>query len=113
MAFDFGNNNNVTPLNSNNNFRKSQGFINLYLPTQEGGRRKLGSIGLKMDKPAEKQLLEFLMADPSRIGQLLRRLEADFQPAEGNPANGFDLSFDEETEATPEEEIAALEAAIG
>lgn len=37
---------------------KAQGFINLYLPAKDGGkRRKLGAIPLKDSKPAEKLLM--------------------------------------------------------
>lgn len=76
---------------TNNDQWKAQGFLNLYLPSRDGGRRKLGSIPLKQAKPAEAQLLEWLNEDPSRIGQLLAKLELDYQPAEGRASSGFDL----------------------
>jgi hypothetical protein len=83
---------------------KSQAFINIYLPTKEGKRRKLGSIGLKVSRPAEKQLIDYLAEDPSRIGQLLARAEVDFQLAEGSEETAFDLSAGQPADTSAAEE---------
>jgi len=72
---------------------KADGFINLYLPSANGAkRRKLGAIPLKGSKPSEKELLAYLNEDPTRVANILSKLVMEYQsvtPAEGT---GFDLS---------------------
>lgn len=86
----FNQNSNVAPITQDENW-KSQAFINFYLPSKEGGRRKLGSIGLKTSKPAEAGLIEWLQEDPSRVAVVAEKLEIDFQMADGDATKGFDL----------------------
>ena len=71
---------------------KAQGFINLYLPGTEGANRKLGAIPLKVSKAAEKQLLDWLKADPTNIDKLVSKLKLTFQEAEpeGKPVFALD-----------------------
>ncbi|WP_289101007.1 hypothetical protein [uncultured Marinobacter sp.] len=80
------------PVNAQNDQWKSDAFINLYVPTRQGGRRKLGSVGLKLSKPMEKQILDFL-ADSGEEGlaQLKERLVLDFQRADGQNGDELDL----------------------
>lgn len=93
MAFNRGN----TARNSNNNAQgqneswKAQGFLNLYLPTANGGRRKLGAIPLKEAKSNERQMLEWLKEDPTRVETILSKLEIEFRTAESDEGSGFDL----------------------
>jgi hypothetical protein len=114
MAFNLNGTteNNSATDRANSNWKKSQGFINIFVPNVGGGRRKLGSIGLKADKPAEAKLLAFLEEDPSRIGLLMARAEFDYQSAEGSEDSGFDLNFgvDESAEADALEQHLAAEA---
>ena len=70
---------------------KAQGFLNLYLPTNNGSRRKLGAIPLKESKVNEKQLLAWLNEDPSRVSQILAKLEIEYQSAASNDENAFAL----------------------
>lgn len=70
---------------------KAQGFINLYLPSKDGKRRKLGSIPLKINKANEKQLLEWLQGDADRIGVLRDKLIVEFQSAQISEEHSFDL----------------------
>lgn len=78
---------------SNNEARwKSDAFLNLYLPSSDGkGRKKLGAIGLKAGKAAEKKLIEWLKADPTRVQAILGKLQLEFQVAQGDDAPGFAL----------------------
>lgn len=78
------------PGQQNDNW-KAQGFLNLYLPSKEGGRKKLGAIPLKESKPTEKTLLAWLNEDPSRVKVILSKLEMEYQSAEASDKNGFDL----------------------
>lgn len=68
---------------------KAQGFINLYLPSENGGRKKLGAIPLKMAKKNERQLLEWLMEDPTRVNRIASQIQMDFQAVD--QGSGFKL----------------------
>lgn len=78
----------ATPQNEN---WKAQGFLNLYLPSKNGGRKKLGAIPLKESRTNEKQLLAWLNEDPSRVQHILSKLEIEFQSALPADSAGFDL----------------------
>lgn len=71
---------------------KAQGFLNFYLPSKDGGKRKkLGAIPLKEAKANEKHLLAWLNEDPTRVAHILAKLEIEFQSAVASDASGFDL----------------------
>ena len=76
---------------TNNESWKAQGFLNFYLPAKNGQRRKLGSIPLKESKVNEKQLLAWLNEDPSRVTQILAKLEIEYQSAAPNDEHAFAL----------------------
>lgn len=91
MAFNSGN----AARNDNqqtNDSWKAQGFLNLYLPAKDGKRMKLGAIPLKQSKPAEKKMLDWLKEDPSRVEQILAKLDIEFKSATPDDAIGFDLT---------------------
>jgi hypothetical protein len=91
MGFNTNTNKNDTAKGENDNW-KAQGFLNLYLPTQDGKRRKLGSIPLKESKESEKHLLAWLNEDPSRVAVIMSKLILEYQAAEQAAGSGFDLS---------------------
>lgn len=68
---------------------KSDAFLNLYLPTNGGSRRKVGSIGLRVTKPFEKDLIERLKADPEAVKRLLAACELEFNLAEPEDDKGM------------------------
>ena len=71
---------------------KAAGFVNLYLPSTDGGKRKkLGAIPLRANKPSEAALLEWLKKDANNVEKLLSKLELDFQSVEASAAIGFAL----------------------
>lgn len=90
MAF---NQSNAQRSNSNqdNPAWKANGFLNLYLPSKDGGRRKLAGIPLKDSKPNEAAMRAWLEEDPSRVSTLLAKLEIEYQPATQAAGAGFDL----------------------
>ena len=90
MAFNRGNavRNDNGPANDS---WKAQGFLNLYLPSKSGGRRKLGAIPLKEANFHEAKLLTWLNEDPSRAEKILEALEIEYRSAEPTEAAGFDL----------------------
>lgn len=64
---------------------KSQGFLNLYLPTQHGNRRKIGTVFLKESRATDKQLLDAFKRDPEgTMKKLMSLLELEFNTAEGS-----------------------------
>jgi hypothetical protein len=82
-----------TPVNTNNDTWKAQGFLNLYLPSKDGGkRRKLGAIPLREAKPSEKLMLDWLTEDPTRVAAIMSKLVIEFQSAQASESTGFDLS---------------------
>lgn len=88
MAF---NNNTAQQSNQRNENWRAQGFINFYLPSRQGGRRKLGAIPLKAAKAGEKQLLDWLTEDPSRVSRIREDLVIEFNLAIPDDQSGFDL----------------------
>ena len=77
--------------NAANENWKAQGFLNFYLPAKNGQRRKLGAIPLKESKANEKRLLAWLNEDPSRVTQILAKLEIEYQSADSNDEHAFAL----------------------
>ena len=87
MAFNVLNNSGST-----SSYEKAGGFINLYLPDAATGKvKKLGAIPLKVSSEAEKGLLDWLNADPSRVQKLLARLTVDYHEVKTGAAAGFKL----------------------
>lgn len=87
MAFNFNQN---TGNNSNESWR-SDAFFNIYLPTANGERRKLGSIGLKNSRKLEAQLIEYLTENPEMAGAVFAQAEIEFRLAESGADDGFVL----------------------
>ena len=88
MAFS---NNATRNTNAADDSWKAQGFINLYLPSKDGKRRKLGAIPLKTNKASEAELLAFLEKDPANMAKVLSSLIAEYQSAEPAAGSGFVL----------------------
>lgn len=91
MAFATASTANQPSADSSSQNWKAQGFLNFYLPAKNGQRRKLGAIPLKEAKVNEKQLLAWLNEDPSRVTQILAKLELEYQSAAQNDEHAFDL----------------------
>lgn len=79
MAFTTGVKRNTAA--AENDSWKAQAFINLYLPTENGGKRKLISIPLKDAKAYDSALIERMQQDGS-IEALKDALIIDFQLAD-------------------------------
>ena len=80
MAFNTGVKRNDTT-NQQNDSWKAQAFVNLYVPTPEGGKRKIGSIALKDSKPFEAALIKRLQEEGG-LEALKDALIVDFQMAD-------------------------------
>lgn len=77
---------------SSNDAWKASGFVNFYLPSTDGGKRKkFGAIALRDSKPAEAALIKWLKEDPANLAKLMSKLEIDFQSVEAANAIGFAL----------------------
>ena len=71
---------------------KVDAFVNLYFPTRDGSRVKLGAISLSVDKPTQKQLLDFIAdGGDEALEQLKDRLIMDFKRADGQNGTELDL----------------------
>ena len=70
---------------------KAQAFINVWLPTKAGGKRKVGAIPLKTSRAGDAQLIDFLSGGEEALRTLVNKLEFDFQLSGGNPDSAFDL----------------------
>ena len=88
MAF---NTNTAPAAAATNDSWKAQGFINIYLPSKDGKRRKLGAIALKDSKASEKQLMEWLAQDEKNIQTLIGKMIVEYQAAVPADATQFDL----------------------
>lgn len=85
--------------NSNNNAAagndkwKSVSFINVYLPSADGTRRrKLGAIPLNDGRPFEAAVHERLASDPEALKAMVALLQFDFQVVE-TEVKADDLPF--------------------
>lgn len=62
---------------------KATAFINLYLPTKDGGRRKMGYIALKDSKALDREIITYLSEETEeRTKELLSKMELDFNLAD-------------------------------
>jgi hypothetical protein len=74
------------------NWEKAAGFINLYLPSKDGAKRKLGAIPLRLSKANEKLLLDWLNEDASHVKTLAAKLIVEYNPSEQAAGSAFDLT---------------------
>lgn len=70
---------------------KAAGFLNLYLPSRDGKRTKLGAIALRKSNARENQLFEALTKNPELVEAIIEKLEIEFRAAEQSEGSGFDL----------------------
>ena len=79
-----------TATNAQDDSWKAQAFINLYVPTPDGGRRKIGALALKESKPYEAALIERLQSEEG-MQAFIDALQCDFQMATSDvkPVLGF------------------------
>lgn len=82
---------NVTdmPQRGRNDNWQADAFLNIYVPTNSGGRRKLGYVALKNNRPSERALIERLTQNPDDIEALRAAIEIDFNLAEGSESSQF------------------------
>lgn len=79
------------PAGQNNRQRgEAAGFINLYLPTTGGGRKKLGYIVLSASNEYEAKLAERLKTDPvNALKKLNELIEVEFNDGQTHEENHF------------------------
>ncbi len=66
---------------SNDTSWKAQGFLNFYLPADNGTKIKLGFIGLKESNENQKLLMDWLAADPKNVAEMMTKITVDYQSA--------------------------------
>jgi hypothetical protein len=94
MAFNPAGNTNQAQDNVRQASWEAEGFLNVYMPTQDGGRMKVGAIPLRKSKPRELQLAQYLAQDPDgvRIANVMAKLEIEYGSVAQTDGKGFDLS---------------------
>jgi len=80
--------------NASDDSWKSDYFINLSVRNVAGQLKGVGSkgIGLKLSRPADKQLIEWLLADEANVAKFISKLEVSFNAADGSTSSEYDLS---------------------
>ena len=74
------------------NWERAKGFLNIYLPSKDGKRRKVGAIALRESKLIENQILGFLEADEGNLEKLVAKLIFEYQSASANEGTKLDLA---------------------
>lgn len=89
MGFQTENNQSAS---TNNNAKADAptGYLNFYIPSRDGSRKKLGAIALKDSNMNQKALREWLDADEENVQKLMNALVCEFTSISGAPAE-FDL----------------------
>lgn len=89
MAFDLDSGN--TTGNNTNGRSKADGFINFYLPTKGGGKKKVGFISLTDTNADQADLRKWLEADAGNIGIFASKAIIEYNSAEKKEEHKFDL----------------------
>lgn len=81
---------------SNEDTSKAVGFINLWLPSKDGSKRKVGSIALRGNKEQEVSLAEYLGTgteeeQAAKLANFKNKLMVDFQSSTPSEGSAFDL----------------------
>ena len=74
------------------NWERAKGFLNIYLPSKDGKRRKVGAIALRESKLIENQILGFLEADEGNLEKLVVKLIFEYQSTATNEGTKLDLA---------------------
>lgn len=96
MAINFGSRSvaPVAPVAASNGRAPAKGFINLYVPRQDGTRYKLAYIVIDGVDPVEAEMLEVLKT-PNGLTQLLNAIEFDYKEVKGPNASGIAFAAQE------------------
>ena len=73
-------------------WERAKGFLNIYLPSKDGKRRKVGAIALRESKLLENQILTFLEADEANLPKLSSKLIFEYQSVEASESTKLDLA---------------------
>jgi hypothetical protein len=91
MAFDLDNGSSNGNNTGTNTRGKADGFINIYLPTKGGGRKKVGFLSLTDTNVDQKDLREWLEKDTGNIGIFASKVIIEYNSAEKKDEHKFDL----------------------
>lgn len=102
MAYNPGNNAPSAPVGSgrrgqNAELEKAIGFLNIYVPTKGGARRKVGNgIPLNASKDTEKAIFDFLNSGDKEAAmkKFLSIVQIEFNPATDPNAEENQIAFD-------------------
>ena len=72
--------------------RDAVGYVNFFLPTKDGNRRKLGTIALKSTDVDQNALNTWLAKDEANVEQMRQALQLEYRSATPASTSEFDLS---------------------
>ncbi len=84
---------NVRATQSQDDAWKAQGFLNLYLPSADGGRVKLGAIALKDSNAREKKLMDGMKVSEAEMTRIVAAIQSkliiEFRTSEPKEGSNF------------------------
>jgi len=96
MGFNQNTKNGQSQSNNDRDASKAVGFINIWLPTKDGGKRKVGAIPLRGNKDNEVSLAEYLGTgteeeQAAKLANFVGKIKIDFQSSTPTEGSAFDL----------------------
>lgn len=76
---------------NNNGFERATGFLNFYMPTVGGTRRKLTSAPLRNSNAVEAALIAAIQKDPKTLDKILGSLIIEYRDGTPNEDSMFKL----------------------
>lgn len=89
MAFNPDNSGSTGNNTASRKDKKADRFLNLYITGNDGKPVKVSFIGLHMDVPHEKAIIDYLDANPAGIDNVLGAFTAVYRTATPKPFVGF------------------------
>lgn len=89
MATFINTNNTATSSSSKESWRADR-FLNISVPTKDGGQKQIGGLALKMSDPNHKVLIEWLDQNPDNLRKLVNKMLFSYNDATPKSAE-FDL----------------------
>lgn len=78
--------------NGSANDKKVLGFLNLYMPTHGGDRKKLGSVYLNATNAVERKVFEALRdGGEAKLAEVIGKLQFTFAENTGSDASDLDI----------------------
>ncbi len=67
------------------------GYLNLYLPRQNGARMKVGAVSLRSSSEDQQKLADFIAASPDNLAKVIGKLQVEYQSTTRAEGSELDL----------------------